>query len=336
VVFVQQVLTDSARNLTVVLSATMQSVNGPETYPLPHQSGLHSPPTTPETPRSRNPSGASYTAEDRTKRRHGIISPIISPPDHLEPVSGYNFSYTPPQRDTSDSNSSEDESSEEDTASNTNDSENDADSEPEDPPERRHSIHTRAVDEEADFTVEELDEDDIGYDSETEVLYPFHCEDALSEVGLDIQELDLTLVEEFDSLNCHADPDPDPDQEKEREARQLFEEARHRKYLRKRQRWSVGGNHKRTHKQSIGSESDNEDIIPLDADQAGSSARRLRRRTEGPEDMPRRSLIFDDPPAEIEELRYMDNEEAVIEQDSDDAMLPTWFYPAMDVDSEED
>jgi hypothetical protein len=134
-----------------------------------------------------------------------------------------------------------------------------------------------------------------------------------------------SLADEMENLHC------DP-REELRLKEQDFEEARRQRNIRRKKRWSKGGNHKRFFTESLGSDSDIEDITPLDdADVLGSSARRLRRRTEGPEARPRRSLLFDDPPKEIEELKYLAGDGEVLDTD-DELMLPPWF--AMEVDTE--
>jgi len=210
---------------------------------------------------------------------------------------GYHFSYTPPQRDRSsdsssasdDTTNSDDEASEPEVASY---SEVAASA-------RQTSVRVLAVDDETDFTVEEMSENDMGYDSDTKPVQPDHIEDAESVKGnQDNTEIDNILAQKIKKLNCDFSP-----------GQQGFEEAHRRRLRDKRKRWSKGGILKRNHDESIGSGTDDDDIDPLDAHQVGSSARRLRRRTQGPEDKPRTSLLFDDPPAEIEELKRLDDDQ---------------------------
>ncbi len=94
---------------------------------------------------------------------------------------------------------------------------------------------------------------------------------------------------------------------------------------------------KRTLSQSIGSDTDDEDIQPVtfDANDAGSSARRLRRKVKGE----RISLIFDDPPPRIdEEDEGPESVEEVVEmqEDDDDDMdlreLPYYRYVQQDME----
>jgi hypothetical protein len=184
------------------------------------------------------------------------------------------------------------------------------------------------------------------YDTDTEVVHPFHYESAPSENGHheDVElmqsvkpdttdELEPNFVDDFGNLKCSS--------REEQEAKErLFEAARQAKMVRRRKRWSKGGSHKRNITESIGSNSeDNEDITPLDEQDVGCSARRLRRRTQGPDERPRKSLIFDDPPREIEELRWMDEHEVAAESqsdgDSDGVILPPWLYVSMDIDTEQ-
>lgn len=68
----------------------------------------------------------------------------------------------------------------------------------------------------------------------------------------------------------------------------------------------------------------------LDANDAGSSARRLRRRT-----VERGSLIFDDPPARIEEESYEEVIEIIEEGVREDLArsLPYWIQEDMELDT---
>jgi hypothetical protein len=115
--------------------------------------------------------------------------------------------------------------------------------------------------------------------------------------------------------------------------------------LRRRKRRSSGSVTKRTLSQSIGSDTDDEDLQPvtfLGANELGSSARRLRRKVGE-----RSSLIFDDPPPRIEEegegpesceeVVEVSREEEEKERGTENLNkeLP-YFMQDMDVDSEED
>ena len=230
-------------------------------------------------------------------KRYGFIGQIDSPPENIDPTgTGYHFSYTPPQRDRSSDSSSE---SEETTNSDDETSEPEVESYSEAAASVRQTSVRVLADDETDFTVEEMSENDMGYDSDTKPVQPDHIEDADSVKGnQDNTEVDNILAQGIEKLNCDNSSE-----------HQDFEEAHQKRLCQRRKRWSKGGNNKRNHDESIGSGTDGDDIEPLDAHQLGSSARRLRRRTQGPEDKPRRSLLFDDPPAEIEELNYFNDDQ---------------------------
>ncbi|ERT02685.1 hypothetical protein HMPREF1624_00986 [Sporothrix schenckii ATCC 58251] len=108
---------------------------------------------------------------------------------------------------------------------------------------------------------------------------------------------------------------------------------------RRRRRMTSGSISKRTISESIGSDTDNEDLMAmLDESEVGSSARRLRRRIGD-----RHSLQFQDPPPpridELEEPDTSDNEDDVKELTRDGETLArelpyyTLEYISMEVDS---
>lgn len=112
----------------------------------------------------------------------------------------------------------------------------------------------------------------------------------------------------------------------------------------RRRRRSSASVQKRTLSQSIGSDTDDEDLKPVmfeGANEAGSSARRLRRKTLVGD---RTSLLFDDPPPRIdEEDEGPESVEEVVEVGPDEEdgdgdrelrELPYWYIQEMDVDSE--
>jgi len=323
-----------------MLQLTMELPHGAEsfTFPNPRPS---SPPTTPSTSRSRNTSAASYTSIPQNKR-HAFVNLGVSPPENIEPKGlAHQFSYTPPDREPSPSDSS--------SSSDDVDTSDEAEPVPEfethsDVPDRRPSV-IRQIDEETDFTVEEISDNDIGYDDETEIVRPDQTEDAESEHG----DTDASGQQQQDLLDALKNLQCGGPQEQEKA--QEFEVAQREKYIKRRKRWSQGGLGKRSHAQSIGSDSsDNADIEPLDdIHQLGASARRLRRRTYGPVDgeRPNRtSLILDNPPAEIEEFGFdaaIDIPPALISDSDDelssdddpsneeqDLLVPNWL---MEVDS---
>ncbi|KAI9707075.1 MAG: hypothetical protein M1836_000035 [Candelina mexicana] len=193
-----------------------------------------------------------------------------------------------------------------------------------------------------DFTVEEILDGDVDYISSAQVLRPDHYEDPDSDWVGDKRkpshlrhrdsDLNAEIIDEFESMRCKED-EQDSD-------------GHQRRYRRKRQRWSAG-KLKRSHSQSVGSnsETDSDEEI-LDAHDVASSARRLRRRVRGPGD--RGSLLVEeeiDPTvAEIEEPA----EEASIIYPKDSPAesgagnsgmeaLPFWVMPdPMDIDPSED
>jgi hypothetical protein len=147
---------------------------------------------------------------------------------------------------------------------------------------------------EGNFTIEELRDSDVHVESDDalSVVHPDHYEDAESDCARDRQpyptasDLDAgILADSLEKLDCNNHND-------DREAWVKQERKKRRN-----KRLSSGSHHKRTISQSIGSDTDDEDLQLVDANEAGSSARRLRRKTGD-----RGSLIFDDPPQMIVEL----------------------------------
>jgi len=125
-----------------------------------------SPPTTPGS-RSRNTSITSYTSFSQNKR-HDAMHLGLSPPENIEPRGlGHQFSYTPPDRD-------EEESDDSSSSSSTSEDDTDDESDENDPiPEietksdiaERRASRTRQLDDDTEFVVEEISDDDIGYEN---------------------------------------------------------------------------------------------------------------------------------------------------------------------------
>jgi len=116
-----------------------------------------------------------------------------------------------------------------------------------------------------------------------------------------------------------------------------FDEAEHQEFLRKqreakrRKRMTSGSIGKRTITESLGSESDHEDLSKpfLSAEEAGSTARRLRRRIGN-----RHSLQFQDPPPGIEELDEPESsEDEYLISEALARELPYYEYSVMQIDS---
>lgn len=284
---------------------TMETNHGPQLFVAPEHRPS-SPPTTPGT-RSRNTSATSNISLHRRKR-HGkmYMGMGISPPENIEPKGlGHAFSYTPPDRDDDSSTASPSSSS---SANANGDLDDDAKSDENDPIpeiETKSDVSDRRVPviekshHGSEFEAEEISDDDIAYDDESLHVQPDETEEAESEE--DIPEAPFEqedILESLKNLKCGG--------RQEREKAQEFEEAQRERYKKKKNRWSIGGTKKRSHTQSIGSKSsDNDDVDPLDDLEIGS--RRLRRRTYGREDAERpnrSSLLFEIPPAEIEEIGY--------------------------------
>ncbi|RDW68036.1 hypothetical protein BP6252_09432 [Coleophoma cylindrospora] len=182
----------------------------------------------------------------------------------------------------------------------------------------------------ANFTVEEITESDIEdmNSDDEDIIRPYHYEDAESDHHRSwkaASELDSHVVSALRHLDCD-----DPDSDMDDHLAQI--EAMRREKRRKRR---SSGSVKRTHGESVGSGTDEDDMFApqLDAGEAGSSARRLRRKTD------RSSLIFDDPPPRIEEEEEPESCEELVELHDDDTEgqgvdknLP-YYIQEMDVDS---
>jgi hypothetical protein len=190
---------------------------------------------------------------------------------------------------------------------------------------------------EGNFTIEELRDSDVHLESDDalSVVQPDHYEDADSDSARDrysfptASDLDArVLADDLEKLDCNHHSD-------KREA-WVRAERKNRRI----KRMSSGSIHKRTLSQSIGSDTDEEDLQQIDANEAGSSARRLRRKTLGD----RASLIFDDPPSMIVELDEPESGDEVarmqvaepdVDVDVEELGLHSLPYYYMDTDSME-
>jgi hypothetical protein len=187
----------------------------------------------------------------------------------------------------------------------------------------------RIVDE-ANFVLKEFDADDYAtFDSDVEsIIRPHQYEDAESErAHSPNRDIDPVILHQMGDLHC--------DEAGSYEDQQMrLEKIREEK---RKKRRSSGSVQKRSLAQSIGSDTDDEDLQPVqfDANEAGSSARRLRRKVAGE----RSSLIFDDPPPRIDELEEPESCEEVVDmapgEEEGLRQLP-YYEQVMDVDSEED
>ncbi|CZR57658.1 uncharacterized protein PAC_07547 [Phialocephala subalpina] len=284
------------------------------------------------------PSSPPQTPTTSTfNRRHGMHI-TTSLPDQIKPTGkGSTFYYTPSNRPAatiSPRSSSPDSSASSSAHSSSPPRSLSSSPAPlsESPPRR----HTRIV-AEGNFIVEEFadsDYEDWDSDDEEDVIRPHQYEDAESDRAPSVKsvarnDLDSKILSGFKNLHC----EPEDDRE------MWFQQMRAERRRRRRSSASV---QKRTLSQSIGSDTDDEDLKPVTfegANEAGSSARRLRRKTAGE----RTSLLFDDPPPRIdEEDEGPESVEEVLEIKDDDEEsrelreLPYWYIQEMDVDDSDD
>lgn len=144
-------------------------------------------------------------------------------------------------------------------------------------------------------------------------------------------DIDQSVVKDLGNLTCMSDSEDLTD----------YDEAEYREFLikrreeKRRRRMTSGSIGKRTITESIGSDTDREDLkIPpfpyLGVDDPTSSARRLRRRVGD-----RRSLQFQDPPApRIDELDEPESDEdPLLISEALARELPYYEYVSMQIDS---
>ncbi|KAK4498414.1 hypothetical protein PRZ48_011072 [Zasmidium cellare] len=125
-----------------------------------------------------------------------------------------------------------------------------------------------------DIQVEELAEGDMGYMTDLDVVYPEELEEISSsdsdedQDATDVSENEAShLTRKLSRLRCGDDQEVD------------FEQLRRQRHIEKRAGTRI---FKRTHSQSVKSETDVTDADALDDHDLGSSQRRLRRRVRGP------------------------------------------------------
>ncbi|KXX75041.1 hypothetical protein MMYC01_207549 [Madurella mycetomatis] len=183
----------------------------------------------------------------------------------------------------------------------------------------------------AEFIVEELTDFDDSDDERPGVVRPCAIEYAESDRSRSRSrnrpEIDQRMMFNLGNLNC-CDNDSDETDMDEIEYREFLIKQRAEK---RRKRMTSGSIGKRTISESIGSDTDREDLKAfLGADEVGSSARRLRRKVGD-----RRSLQFQDPPPpRIEELDEPDSsEDEILIGETLARELPYYEYVAMEVDS---
>ncbi|KAF2083660.1 hypothetical protein K490DRAFT_69579 [Saccharata proteae CBS 121410] len=279
----------------------------------------NSPPATPDSPPTTYTSTATLHPTPTNKH---IKIPLLeqSPPlEHIEPTgTGYSFNYTRAQAtDTSRPSSiSSPDHLPSDAGSVGSSPPMDTANQPSSP----RNIWTVS---DGDFTIEELpDDDDTSYASQTEIIRPSGFEEAPHFRD------DHGVSAHLARLNC----------DDESAAESSGEALQRRRYERKKKRWS-SGLFKRSHSQSVGSDTDADDVDGVDAHDVGSSARRLRRRVRGPGD--RSSLIFEDVGSsgidEVGELGASGGAKGSSRQQSAEeglTALPFWvLQDPMDIDS---
>lgn len=271
-----------------------------------------SPPETPTSP------SFTFGKPTRSNRRNGVYNfprPFTGAREDINPIGkGPHFKYNPSMRPEDISPRSSSPSSD-----SSGSPPRSLSSEPEIPDTvpQTYSVKYSRVVTEGNFTIEELQDSDAHFESDDalSVVQPDQYEDAESDCARypvpTTNDLDARILAAgLEKLDCNNHSD-------EREA-WIKEERKKRRS----KRLSSGSIHKRTLSQSIGSDTDEEDLRQVDANEAGSSARRLRRKTGE-----RGSLIFDDPPQMIAEL---DEPES-----GDDVARMQVAEPDVDVDVEE-
>ncbi|KAJ2902294.1 hypothetical protein MKZ38_000760 [Zalerion maritima] len=180
---------------------------------------------------------------------------------------------------------------------------------------------------EVNFTLEELESDYDPQDSDTEdlpTMLPHAIEYPQSERSRSRSRgrVDNKIMRSFTRLGVHDDSD-ESDEDDELDPvmhRRIIQQIRSQQRRRRMKSGSIG---KRTISESIGSDTDNEDVPYLNVEEVGSSARRLRRKYE------RHSFIFQDPPPpridEMDEPPSTDDEVEIFGKE-----LPYW---TMEIDS---
>ncbi|KAK0725449.1 hypothetical protein B0H67DRAFT_641869 [Lasiosphaeris hirsuta] len=208
-------------------------------------------------------------------------------------------------------------------------------------PERRNltppatRVRTGRVVTQAAFIVEELSDFGDSDHDRLDIVRPHAIEYAESDRSRSRSrnppEIDQNIMYNLRDLSCGDSDETDMDEAEYQEFLIKRREAKRRK------RMTSGSIGKRTISESIGSDTDREDLKPfpfLSTDEAGSSARRLRRRL-GHGD--RRSLQFQDPPPpRIDELDEPDSsEDEILISETLARELPYYEYVSMEVDSPE-
>lgn len=294
------------------------------------------PSSPPETPTTSSFASGDSPRDARRNGVHNFSRPLPRAHGEIHPVGqGHNFNYIPqvrledlsPRSSTSSSETSEDDDESLPGSLSSEALSVEPISQIESP--LHHSAHSLIA---GNFTIEEVRDTDSDSDSDGDlsVIHPDHYEDAESEraasvrsIRIVVEDIKTTLLAgEFENLDCNP-----------RDSHEAW--IRHQRTLKRRKRLSSGSIHKRTLSQSIGSETDDEDIKPYDANEVGASAsglRRLRRKTGE-----RISLIFDDPPQRIVECDEPDSDDDIRNEripDVEEVLMLALPYYEPDTDME--
>lgn len=198
--------------------------------------------------------------------------------------------------------------------------------------------HTR-ISIESSFVIEELsDFDDDDMQGRDDILLPSAIEYAESERSKSRTRIapdDPRMIHELQNLNCRSpdppdplsDPDPDSDTSELDEHEAALRRIRAENRRQRMSQSSIGTKRTMSERGSDGGDSDGRGERGfVGFEEAGSSARRLRRRVGDK----RASLIFQDPPPRIDEVP----EELSLEETETLAReLPFYEYTSMEVDS---
>ncbi|KAH8903262.1 hypothetical protein BR93DRAFT_197066 [Coniochaeta sp. PMI_546] len=217
--------------------------------------------------------------------------------------------------------------------SDSSDSDSIASEQPEASAPSPQTISVTRITHSATFVVEELGNFEEGDEERLGALRPDHFEypesDRSRSRSRNPPEIDQTVMYKFRNLDCSDDSD-ESDLDDDEDYQQFLIRRRLEK---RRKRMSSGSIGKRSITESIGSDTDMEDLKVqyLDATQAGSSARRLRRKLGN-----RQSLQFQDPP--LPRIDQADEPETSEDEFLDDDALKelpyyTLDYITMEIDS---
>lgn len=196
-------------------------------------------------------------------------------------------------------------------------------------------VSTTRVIVKASFVIEELsdfDEDDM--DGRDDILHPSAIEYADSERGARrLAPDDSHMIHDLQNLNFRS---PGPDGEESSSDDSVLDDSHHLAILqrirdeKRRKRMSVSsiGTKRTMSQRGSDSDRDHEDVRHyLAFEEAGSSARRMKRKVAGH----RGSLIFHDPPHRIDEV--VEPPEELEETEALAKELPFYEYTTMEVDS---